>query len=317
VIFRVVRLILSDSDIDGDGYGWEDGQSCTVGTDQPGQSVEQLNYCYVVSPSDNDLPYCSNIDQVSDPLPDLVDCEDLVRNGSFDNGSEGWNTYLHPDSVYGTDSLAPFASNFTFLASSVPWSSTPITKASFEWRRAGTQWWHSQLFTDPISLEGGRTYRLSFTAGENFTRTGGAVGSVVVENGTDFTKYLDRHDFSIPSVVGPWIYYTEFYVPASDNNARVTFNLGDNFGANHQGLTGGLSIDSVRLVALNTGADQQVVASNCDYTNASLYGGWGWDAVARESCAPQGSMAVQPNQSQCIDPDGDGWGWDGVASCIP
>jgi len=287
------NCISSDSDIDGDGYGWEDGQSCTVVTDQPGQSVEQLNYCYVVSPSDNDLPYCSNIDQVSDPLPDLVDCEDpdgdgwgwndliinrlpgigtcqalpnLVRNGSFDNGSEGWNTYLHPDSVYGTDSLAPFASNFTFLASSVPWSSTPITKASFEWRRAGTQWWHSQLFTDPISLEGGRTYRLSFTAGENFTRTGGAVGSVVVENGTDFT---------------------------------------------------GLSIDSVRLVALNTGADQQVVASNCDYTNASLYGGWGWDAVARESCAPQGSMAVQPNQSQCIDPDGDGWGWDGVASCIP
>ncbi len=80
---------------------------------------------------------------------------------------------------------------------------------------------------------------------------------------------------------------------------------------------------------------------NCDYTNAAQYNGWGWDAIAGESCAPGNSsplgncdytnaaqfdgwgwnavtgQSCEPvtSASQCIDSDGDGWGWDGTESC--
>lgn len=93
---------------------------------------------------------------------------------------------------------------------------------------------------------------------------------------------------------------------------------------------------------------------NCDYSNAAQFDGWGWDAVAGESCAPTTASlynsceSSNPTQctlgfcdytnaaqydgwgwnavsgqscepltatSPCIDSDGDGWGWDGSESC--
>jgi len=231
----------------------------------------------------------------------------------FDNGSLGWNTYLHPDSTLVSymssgsyDELIPgtmedprpsyiYRSQFDFETGRV----------NFEFVRAGTQLWHSQLFSDPISLEGGRTYRLSFIA-EKGSKAEAAGGSVVVENSTDYTKYLDQRLFSAATHVVRYN-YAEFYVPASDNNARVTFNLGDNVANIGRGL---FTISNVRLIALDTSPEQQNGTSNCDYTDAPLFGGWGWDAIATESCPPQ---SVAPNV--CIDNDGDGYGWDGIGTC--
>lgn len=83
------------------------------------------------------------------------------------------------------------------------------------------------------------------------------------------------------------------------------------------------------------------VVTNCDYSNAAQYNGWGWDPIAMESCAPTNSAALDScdysnadlhdgwgwnagtgqscepltSTSLCRDTDGDGWGWDGIASC--
>lgn len=63
-------------------------------------------------------------------------------------------------------------------------------------------------------------------------------------------------------------------------------------------------------------------AGNCDYTDADLYAGWGWDPVASASCAPlseSGGGIVSGGPTICqfasSDPDGDGWGWENDASC--
>lgn len=313
----------ADSDSDGDGYGWENEQSCRVVTNMAGQVVGILSECDIrrdgIQFSDVGVPMCLDNNVGEDLLPDLQECEELairwdvtcrestnlVRNGTFDNGDQGWNTFLHPDSVAesfvnGGIPYDPYASQFTFREGD--------SEALFSYRDAGTEWYHSQLFTDPISLEGGRTYRLSFTASTN-PRGGDPVGSVVVENGTDFTKYLDRHDFTVGTLVFRH-HYAEFFVPVSDNNARVTFNLGDNYGGRNSENKGHLTIDSVRLIALDTTSTQQDFSSDCDYSNASIHGGWGWDPIALESCPPPGA---QPGA--CLDSDGDGWGWDGVQSC--
>ena len=313
----------ADSDSDGDGYGWENEQSCRVVTNMAGQVVGILSECDIrrggIPFSDVGVPMCLDNNVGEDLLPDLQECEELairwdvtcrestnlVRNGTFDNGDQGWNTFLHPDSVAGSFvnggiRYDPYASQFTFREGD--------SEALFSYRDAGTEWYHSQLFTDPISLEGGHTYRLSFTASTN-PRGGDPVGSVVVENGTDFTKYLNRHDFTVGTLVFRH-HYAEFFVPVSDNNARVTFNLGDNYGGRNSENTGHLTIDSVRLIALDTTSTQQDFSSDCDYSNASIHGGWGWDPIALESCPPPGA---QPGA--CLDSDGDGWGWDGVQSC--
>jgi len=59
----------------------------------------------------------------------------------------------------------------------------------------------------------------------------------------------------------------------------------------------------------------------CDYSNADLYGGWGWNATTSESCAPLqdvlDTIEEMPSVAQCVDLDGDGYGWDGTASCVP
>ncbi len=52
------------------------------------------------------------------------------------------------------------------------------------------------------------------------------------------------------------------------------------------------------------------VRDDCDYSNASSNSGWGWNNTTMESCPP-----LEPVESECIDTDGDGWGWNGTSSC--
>ena len=52
-------------------------------------------------------------------------------------------------------------------------------------------------------------------------------------------------------------------------------------------------------------------AGACDYTNADSHGGWGWNAATQMSCPP-----LEPVAGACVDSDGDGWGWDGTNSCL-
>ena len=57
--------------------------------------------------------------------------------------------------------------------------------------------------------------------------------------------------------------------------------------------------------------------SNCDYSDAHIFNGWGWNATTSQSCAPLENVSNTQSSAQCIDTDGDGWGWDGTDSCIP
>lgn len=91
------------------------------------------------------------------------------------------------------------------------------------------------------------------------------------------------------------------------------------------------------VIALSLALASQSARSACDYSDAALYNGWGWDPVARDSCPPldecdysnaniyggwgwnpgtqMSCPPLMPTAGVCIDSDGDGWGWDGVNSC--
>lgn len=81
----------------------------------------------------------------------------------------------------------------------------------------------------------------------------------------------------------------------------------------------GYGWDGTATCTLDTGTavTNTVPDSNCDYSNSDLFGGWGWNASASQSCAPLETVSNSQPIAQCIDTDGDGWGWDGSASCIP
>jgi len=55
------------------------------------------------------------------------------------------------------------------------------------------------------------------------------------------------------------------------------------------------------------GTPDPMPISLCDYRNAALHDGWGWNATLQVSCPPVATT--------CADSDGDGWGWDGTKSC--
>lgn len=63
----------------------------------------------------------------------------------------------------------------------------------------------------------------------------------------------------------------------------------------------------------------------CDYTDAHLYGGWGWNAATSESCAPlsdDDDIVTPVDNGTCDYSNADvngGWGWDSVnnTSCAP
>jgi len=81
----------------------------------------------------------------------------------------------------------------------------------------------------------------------------------------------------------------------------------------------GYGWDGTATCIINDGNQTVVTTSNgnCDYSDAHLYGGWGWNAIASQSCAPLENVSNSQPTGQCVDTDGDGWGWDGTASCIP
>lgn len=60
------------------------------------------------------------------------------------------------------------------------------------------------------------------------------------------------------------------------------------------------------------GPTGNVIEGSCDYSQASLNNGWGWNAGTRESCAPRECDYTSAAENN-------GWGWDPVAlqSCPP
>lgn len=66
---------------------------------------------------------------------------------------------------------------------------------------------------------------------------------------------------------------------------------------------------------------EDVALNSCDYSNAAQFNGWGWDPVAGQSCPPsENTDDPHANFPICsatlYDADGDGFGWENQASCI-
>jgi len=273
----------SISDIDGDGYGWEYGASCIVPSGSSlsgstpsamGQCEDQGAYPWGINSITRELCRFDELCIDTDPLNDGWGCvgnsclavgdtctdpngvdfgprpssdpNNLIKNGTFDGvgdfvdpwwtSTPYWTTYIHPSVV---DSFFHYGRANGFGLGNLTFRFGGIT--------TGSEWWHSQVYSAPIALEGGRTYRLSFDH-QMATRSRAHGGSVVVENGTDFTKYLDRQDFKNS---GQRLrYQVEFYMPVSDTNARVTFNFGDSC-PQCDGFGGSSSYDNVVLIAID------------------------------------------------------------------
>ncbi len=195
-----------DSPPTGDGWGWNGVTSCPIQTssDNLNEYERFLAYQYC----EDTLPHGDGWGWTG--FASCVVEANLVKNGSFRDGATHWTTYIHPDAEESSFDLS--------------------RDLRLSYRDAGSEWWHSQAYTAPIHLEGGHTYRLEFTR-ESGGKTGDAVGSVVVENGASFTPHMQRTDFSIG--ITPVRFQADFYLPVTDSNARVTFNLGDNSGGSN------------------------------------------------------------------------------------
>ncbi|MEM7257569.1 MAG: hypothetical protein AAF404_09295, partial [Pseudomonadota bacterium] len=69
----------------------------------------------------------------------------------------------------------------------------------------------------------------------------------------------------------------------------------------------------LRIPVTNNMPDTPEPASNCDYSDSEVNGGWGWDATAAQSCPPLDACDYSSAEIN------DGWGWNPVTatSCPP
>jgi len=61
------------------------------------------------------------------------------------------------------------------------------------------------------------------------------------------------------------------------------------------------------VLVLFGSALSSVTQAQCNYDDADLYNGWGWNSVTRTSCAP-----LTGELGQCEDRGGYPWGWNPV-----
>lgn len=155
---------------------------------------------------------------------------EMVVNGGFDN-SNAWQTYID-GSANATITLSGNAKN-----------------ATANIQNGGSQSWHVQLKQAGLNLQQGKTYRLMFNA-KSTTGNTFKLDTMLERNGGDFAKYLAPQTL-IATPTEQSFSYTFTMDAASDANARITFNMGNNLcavrGCNSRIQTGGVEIDSVSL----------------------------------------------------------------------
>ncbi len=142
-------------------------------------------------------------------------------------------------------------------------------------------------------------------------------------------KPIDPNEFLWPWVFPPTTNtITDLYFVRCDDSAPIGDGWGwDGYGSCiYEEGTDNYRYVKPEYVGATPLPPGDTVSDGCDYTDADLYQGWGWNIYLKESCPPKGSQTEQPtdpateqpgNELECIDSDGDGWGWDGFATCIP
>ncbi|OWR27103.1 licheninase [Saccharibacillus sp. O23] len=131
-------------------------------------------------------------------------------------------------------------------------------------------WWDAILQQGQLSLEAGKTYRLSFDASASADKS---IQVVVSKTGSDEVKYLDQP--AALTTASQSYAYTFTMGETADDNALLNFGLGNppTAAGEHQ-----VSIRNVRLFEVNSAADQggqpvQVnLIANGDFSNGTT--GW-------------------------------------------
>ena len=158
-------------------------------------------------------------------------CNNLVQNGDFEQGATFWQTYQQ----------APAAATFDL--------NNQFNDARIFIDTAGNQNWNIQLHQAGLPLTQGQQYRLSFNAMTFGKTTQANIDVVVEQNGGNYTAYMPSQTVS-SHPGGTHHEFTFTMQQGTDNNGRITFNLGSN-GPLAPGLARAISIDDVILVPIN------------------------------------------------------------------
>jgi len=145
-------------------------------------------------------------------------------------------------------------------------------------------------------------------------------GNVVVTEGPTQTWTLENGIYFGPSdlAISPWVEIVYRQTPQGDR-VRIwltdeTFSLCGTPNPYARLAPTGSPIQNNADTVSQTSSD----SNNCDYSNATIYDGWGWDPVAGTSCEP---IDASPTDNCDYSNAGvfDGWGWDATTgqSCEP
>lgn len=139
-------------------------------------------------------------------------------------------------------------------------------------------------------------------------------------------KYASEDHSSTPTTYPPTINITDLYYVRCEDTPPIGDGWGwDGYGScvytengSNQRYVTPDYVGAAPLHSTNNNTDTE-----CDFSDASQYNGWGWNPVTRESCPPSASTtpvttASSPGNAltDCVDTDGDGWGWTGTGSCV-
>ena len=186
----------------------------------------------------------------------------------------------------------------------------------------------------------GRSRYVEFVDGENQNTNEVQIWSY--GRGDEFVqcKTVDRNDFLWPNVFQPTTNITDLYHVQCVDSDPVGDGYGwDGFGSCQMGQTEldyrYVTPEYVGAAPLNgntndNNTDNGTGQDGCDYSNAILYNGWGWNSTTRESCPPRdsnqnddnsddGNMADQGGCDYSSASQHGGWGWNNTTreSCPP
>ncbi|MDA3893974.1 MAG: glycosyl hydrolase family 8 [Salinivirgaceae bacterium] len=127
----------------------------------------------------------------------------ILTNGDFENGIDPWVVYINE------------------AASANPAVQNSELNVNISW--GGSEQWHVQAYQADLTIVNGVTYRLSFEARAEANRS---MPVLVEKNGDPYTTF-GSENFSLTPTMTEYSFDFTMTNP-TDNNARLTFNLGTN-----------------------------------------------------------------------------------------
>jgi beta-glucanase (GH16 family) len=148
-----------------------------------------------------------------------------LTNGTFDNDTSGWTNFFYDGAgVTGTVS-----------------ADSGRIKASLS--GSGGEAWNAQLDYENLTVEQGKSYRLTFDAKSSVDRN---IQVTVEHKGGDYTKYLEPQLITLTSTATTFSYTFTVISSATDSGAHLNFLLGQidaNIAVSHD-----ISFDNISLI---------------------------------------------------------------------